>query len=418
MSSRQLEAVTAKSLAAASDALPIGGYLLFAEQPGLRLFAGKRARTWTHRYRQRDGSIVQLKLGRFPAISYAEAVAAWEENNRRRERNDDPAVERERSREQRVRDEAAQRAKAYTVERMIEDYLAEHVVPNRTAKSAREVERIFDKHLVQRFGSRSATDISRRDAAEFLHTLAPSIGRTTRNEARAAFEHALSRGRIDEHAANPWLAVKGDRALNKRLKAQRRSRYLTDAECSTLLRWLPTAKLSRTSREALHLTLMLGMRSGEVVAGRWRDIDLDAGVWSLPKTKTDAPRVVRLPRQAVAILRSRVGLSGEFVFPNQRGDKSVGQNTLVWSLVRVRESSGLADWSAHDLRRTCRTGLSRIGCPHDVGEAALGHTVGGVAGVYQLHKFESEVGAWLQKWADHLDALVSPSVVPLVRREA
>jgi integrase len=32
------------------------------------------------------------------------------------------------------------------------------------------------------------------------------------------------------------------------------------------------------------------------------------------------------------------------------------------------------DWNPHDLRRTVRTGLSRLGCPTDIAEAVLGHS--------------------------------------------
>jgi integrase len=63
------------------------------------------------------------------------------------------------------------------------------------------------------------------------------------------------------------------------------------------------------------------------------------------------------------------------------------------------------DWSPHDLRRTVRTGLSRLGCPSEVAEAILGHSRKGIEGTYDLHKYEQECGVWLQKWADYLDDL-------------
>jgi integrase len=418
--SRQLGTVTHKALTAASDALEVGDYLLFEAAPGLRLVAGKSARTWIHRYRVGE-RIAQVRIGAFPAFSLAEAITTVEENNRRRERGDDPATARDKAREQRVRDESAQRARAYTVGRMVEDYLAEHVEPTRTPKSATEVRRVLVKDAVPKFGTRAATDVSRSDAVQFLATLAlrtPAGARVTRMEMRAAFDHALSHGRIDEGTVNPWEAAGRDRSLRSKLKANRRTRYLTDGECAALLHWLPQSKMSRTVRDALNLTLMLGMRSGEVVAGEWSDLDLDVGTWSLPKTKTDAPRTVRLPRQAVDVLKARRALHPAFVFPTQarRGEvaaKPIRQNALGWAVDRYKDRLGLADWSAHDLRRSCRTGLSRIGCPTEVAEAALGHSKPGIVGNYDLHAYEAEVGEWLQRWADHLEALTSPSVVPL-----
>ncbi|MEK5794993.1 integrase, partial [Acinetobacter nosocomialis] len=59
------------------------------------------------------------------------------------------------------------------------------------------------------------------------------------------------------------------------------------------------------------------------------------------------------------------------------------------------------DWNPHDLRRTVRTGLSRLGCPSDIAEAVLGHSKKGIEGTYNLHNYEKECAEWLQKWADY-----------------
>lgn len=65
----------------------------------------------------------------------------------------------------------------------------------------------------------------------------------------------------------------------------------------------------------------------------------------------------------------------------------------------------LPKWTPHDLRRSVRTGLARMGCPSEVGEAILGHARAGIEGTYDLHSYEPECRLWLQKWCDHLDRL-------------
>lgn len=60
-------------------------------------------------------------------------------------------------------------------------------------------------------------------------------------------------------------------------------------------------------------------------------------------------------------------------------------------------------WTPHDLRRTVRTGLSRLGCPNEVAEAILGHSRSGIEGTYDLHKYEKECAQWLQVWSGYLD---------------
>ena len=64
------------------------------------------------------------------------------------------------------------------------------------------------------------------------------------------------------------------------------------------------------------------------------------------------------------------------------------------------------DWNPHDLRRTVRTGLSRLGCPTDIAEAVLGHSKKGIEGTYNLHNDEAEGAEWLQKWSDYMEKLI------------
>jgi len=47
-----------------------------------------------------------------------------------------------------------------------------------------------------------------------------------------------------------------------------------------------------------------------------------------------------------------------------------------------RRMCPVRDWAPHDLRRTARTLLAELGCPFEVGEAILAHTLPGVARVY------------------------------------
>ncbi|MBF6571165.1 MAG: hypothetical protein IVW54_20060, partial [Candidatus Binataceae bacterium] len=70
-------------------------------------------------------------------------------------------------------------------------------------------------------------------------------------------------------------------------------------------------------------------------------------------------------------------------------------------------------WTVHDLRRTVATGLAKLGCPRVVQDRILNHVDSSVAAIYDRHTYNSEARAWLQKWADHMDALATRNVVPL-----
>jgi integrase len=73
------------------------------------------------------------------------------------------------------------------------------------------------------------------------------------------------------------------------------------------------------------------------------------------------------------------------------------------------KASRVSGWTLHDLRRTCASGLAKLGVSIAVIEQILNHRGGslaGVAGVYVRHQFESEKRAALQQWADYVERLV------------
>jgi len=78
----------------------------------------------------------------------------------------------------------------------------------------------------------------------------------------------------------------------------------------------------------------------------------------------------------------------------------------------------VANWVNHDIRRTVRTGLSRLGIREEVSEAVLAHVQGGIKGNYNLYGYLDEKRIALERWAAHVHRLVEPSsnVVPLTRR--
>jgi integrase len=68
-----------------------------------------------------------------------------------------------------------------------------------------------------------------------------------------------------------------------------------------------------------------------------------------------------------------------------------------------------APWVMHDLRRTAASGMARLGIRLPVIEKCLNHASGsfrGIVGVYQRHDFAAEKREALQRWANHVDAVV------------
>jgi len=54
------------------------------------------------------------------------------------------------------------------------------------------------------------------------------------------------------------------------------------------------------------------------------------------------------------------------------------------------KTPALADWEPRDLRRTCRTLMSKLGVPRDISERVLNHTDSSINSVYDRYEFQPE----------------------------
>jgi integrase len=71
--------------------------------------------------------------------------------------------------------------------------------------------------------------------------------------------------------------------------------------------------------------------------------------------------------------------------------------------------SGVTGWRLHDLRRTCVSGMARLGVAPHVADKILNHqngTISGVAAVYQRHDFLAERRQALKLWGAHVERIV------------
>jgi integrase len=85
---------------------------------------------------------------------------------------------------------------------------------------------------------------------------------------------------------------------------------------------------------------------------------------------------------------------------------------------RLDRRSGVTNWTLHDLRRTPRSLLSRVGISSDHAARVLGHAIGGVEGVYDRYAYREEKRIALAKLATLIDSIVNPreNVIPLEAR--
>jgi integrase len=152
-----------------------------------------------------------------------------------------------------------------------------------------------------------------------------------------------------------------------------------------------------------------GLRRGTVLAARWRDLDLDGALWTVPseiiKGRAGQRRgtVVPLVPQLVEALRFQRAITGRhpLVLVNLRTGGAVANPQKA--AARVVKASGVQDWHVHDIRHTISTGLARMRVAPHVIDAILGHASGSrVRRIYQQYDYLDERREALVKWANHL----------------
>jgi integrase len=279
------------------------------------------------------------------------------------------------------------------------------------ASTYREVTRYFAVQWAP-LRDRPVAEITRADIAAQLQIIIKVNGRTSAARARANLS-AMYTWAIGEALCetNP---VTGTNDPGDDLKA--RDRVLSDAE----LRLVWDAAGDDDFGRIVKLLVLTGARRQEIGGARWQDIDFDSGVLTIPAEVAKNGHALELPLPTVALeILNTTPRRGDHVF----GAKGTGFTgwSVATAAFRRRITKPMAPFRLHDLRRSMRTGLGRIGVRPDVSELLINHVKGGVQAIYDRYSYEGEKRAALARWADHVLAVVegrAAKVVSLDERRA
>ncbi|MGF7132078.1 integrase [Paraburkholderia sp. EB58] len=409
--------------------LAAGAMVSIDDHPGLRIHVSgdvTKRYTWIYRYRSpEDGKLRQIKLGEWNSLTYPQAITAWDAARTARDSGVDVAKEKKKQR-QGATSESAGEASAYTVSMLRYDYL-ESIGKKRSAAGLRSVSNML-RRLLEPLDTRAAGTITRADAYSLIEKVAdetPSLAIKLKSELAQAWDFGIDSGKLPEETANHWRNVfRGKLRSKGRMRDGERTtekRVLTAAEVGALLGWLPRA--SNLLADVLTLYLWTGARGGELVQMEGSEVREEDGVlwWTCPKRKTkNAKRALatdyRVPLfgRAAAIVTARKQAHGKgYLFPSEDGAGFTQQGTISeaaykhqpYSRNPIQSGLTVTHWSPHDLRRTARTMLAEMKCPHEIGEAVLGHIMPGVAGVYNRYSYGEEKLFWLAKLDAYLESL-------------
>lgn len=181
-----------------------------------------------------------------------------------------------------------------------------------------------------------------------------------------------------------------------------RERSLSDVELKAV--WNAADKLGDRYGALVKLLILTGCRRNEIAKLEWSEVKADFILLSPERTKTDewfridlTPAMHKildaLPRQGTYVLGNGTPMSAND-YAKSRIDEALGP---------VLNQS----WVFHDLRRSFRTGLARLGVQPQVAEKCLNHKLSGILKVYDVHPYTEEKKAAWELWSSHIETLTA-----------
>jgi integrase len=198
----------------------------------------------------------------------------------------------------------------------------------------------------------------------------------------------------------------------ERNQEHKRQRYLSGAELARLSTALAVLR-DQGAANAVRLLLLTGARRGELLAAKWIDFDLTAGVWTKPGSTTKQKTSHRVPLSAAAcqllIEMQRDAESVEYLFPTRFTPHRLDLDD-AWGV--LRKAANIPDVRLHDLRHTYASVLASSGMSLPIIGALLGHSTAQTTLRY-AHLLDDPLRAATERAAAIITGKPAAEVVPL-----
>jgi integrase len=265
-------------------------------------------------------------------------------------------------------------------------------------------------HVIRAIGHKPAREITARDVDALLRTIADTgvsarAVNKTRNIIAAAFNYGMRESAFGL-PSNPALTADVRREPHPGVLL-----YYSPAEVEAIAealadgrrrglrpdRTLDQIAVDEQDGELVRIAAYTGLRLGELLALRWRDVDLEGSVLTISRamsagvettTKSGRVRRVPLPTQASDALqrlrrRSDFTAPAEFVFVDGVG-RPLNSVTVRKRFKQARDAVGARPLRFHDLRHTYGSLLAAAGVDLVTIKETMGHSALSTTGRY-LH---------------------------------
>jgi len=264
----------------------------------------------------------------------------------------------------------------------------------RKPSSIKGVESILRVWLVPQLGGRALDAVTPEDVRGLMAAMRTGSARRKRGGVGpATIRHAIAGlSAIYSHAMHAdrrWATTNPCRAVTLPKAPPGRLRFLTPDELRLTIDRVPAGPRAEVDRAVVLAAAMTGLRQGELLALRWRDVDWHAGrvrvvdnyvlgEYVAPKSDT-SKRSVPLADDLAGELQRWWQATGEpvedqLVFGDPLTGRPLAKPQLLRRYRKALEAAGLdATMTFHELRHTFGTTMASAGVPMRTLQAWMGH---------------------------------------------
>ena len=294
------------------------------------------------------------------------------------------------------------------------------------------VRQVLDHDIIPVIGTQRISSITTPTLARVVDKVVDRGATVHANKVLGAlkqvFNFAQARGFVDRSPAHPLKAQDLGVVSNIRERAldtdDEGEAQVDLVEIRALWRALDRApRLSPQIRIGTKILLLTGVRSGELRLARWQHINFDNATWKIPASNTKNARAWTVPLSPrVLDLFNKLQKAAEgshWVLPSHIGESPITDKALARAVKRLfslKDAEGnnllpIDYFTPHDLRRTLRTHLSRLGVAPHIAEKCLNHSLSKLGKTYDKHTYLDERRAALEKWAVVVDLAIKPQEI-------
>ena len=358
------------------------------------------AKYWRVAYRF-DGKQKLLALGTYPLVTLKDARDARDAAKR------DLAAGRDPGQQKKLNRLETEAAAIHTFAALTAEFLAKKAREGKAESTMAKLEWLLGLATPD-LGPRPIATITAPEVLASLRKVEARGRLETAARLRAVigevFRYAIATGRAE---ADPTFALRG--ALTTPT-TKHRAAIVEPVPFGALLRAIDSYEGTPEVVAALQLLALTFVRPGELRNAAWAEVDLDAGLWSIPagRMKMKRPHRVPLAPQTVAVLKGLQAITGRgaLLFPSIRSPaRCMSENTLNAALRRL--GYGKDDMTGHGFRAAASSLLNESGKWNaDAIEAQLAHVENNsIRRAYARADFWEERVRMMAYWADRLEAM-------------